>query len=326
MIGIMYRKPVMLSEQGVYLRERLDDLTRVNIPEAMKKQVMKFSECLSRTAYKYSNSVVPCCQGHTRFEIAMGVHPDKIQVVDNGIELDRFRPGPPRGDGPVVVGCFARVVPIKNIKLLIKSAEIILKKATAEFVVVGSTDQDPTYYKQCQELVQQVGIGDHFKFIGFANPLEWYHRVDIFVLSSLSEGVPYALLEAMACRLACVGTAVGGIPEILSDPSIGFVVPPEEPEPLAEALLRLIQDRDLRLRMAQTAYDVAQKKYSLKHETDDIRQIYNRLVHGEHKVSEVAEKGMETDGKAVTGVSVLKANVESDNRRWSPRLGGVTPW
>jgi len=50
----------------------------------------------------------------------------------------------------------------------------------------------------------QLGIQDHFKFIGFANPVEWYHRVDIFVLSSISEGVPYALLEAMSCGLACV--------------------------------------------------------------------------------------------------------------------------
>jgi len=138
----------------------------------------------------------------------------------------------PKMEGKPLVGCFARVVPIKGITTLIKAAKIVCDTTTADFVVVGEI-QDEEYYKECQILVEKLGLKDRFKFTGYADSVEWYRKVDIFTLSSDSEGVPYALLEAMCCGLPCVCTDVGGISEILSG-DLGYVVPPSQPDSLAQ--------------------------------------------------------------------------------------------
>jgi len=123
-----------------------------------------------------------------------------------------------------MVGCFARVVPVKDQMTLLKAGKTILGECKADFIFAGEI-QDEEYYKECQDLVQKLGIGGNIKFIGHSdNMLDLYRRADIFVLSSQSEGVPLALLEAMSCGLPAVCTSVGGVPEILADSVTGFLV------------------------------------------------------------------------------------------------------
>ncbi|MFH1639258.1 MAG: GT4 family glycosyltransferase PelF, partial [Chloroflexota bacterium] len=272
----LYGKPLILTEQGLYLVERRNELSRTDMPEASKQQIISFSESLVKTTYKYADRIVPPCYSHVKIEVGLGADPKKIQVVNNGIEVDRFTPGPERNGHKPVVGCLARVVPIKGITYFIKAAKAVHEKQEADFVVVGGL-QDKAYHKECLNLISELGIGDYFKFIGHSNALEWYQRLDIFVLPSLSEGVPYALLEAMSCALPCVCSAVGGIPEILPDTSVGFVVPPGESGHLAEKISVLLSDREMRKRIGQQAYRRARKEYTLEHEADEYRKIYERV-------------------------------------------------
>ena len=268
--------PLVVSEQGLYLVERRDELSRQNVSEWYRTQMIRFSESLVKTSYKYADKIVPPCHSHMNIEKQLGADPDKIVMIKNGIETDRFTPLISKNGRKPVVGCFARVVPIKGITTLIKAAKIVCDKFPADFVVVGEV-QDKEYYSECQKMVEKLGLGNHFKFIGHADAVEWYHKVDVFTLSSNSEGVPYALLEAMSCGLPCVCTDVGGISEILAD-GLGYVVPPGQPESLAQAIYELLNDKDLRMTMGQRATKVAREKYTLAEESENVLNLYKGLL------------------------------------------------
>ncbi len=271
----VWNKPLVITEQGLYLVERRNELSRQNVSEWYRSQLIKFSESLVKTSYKYANLIVPPCLSHTKIEKEMGADPNKIMMINNGIELYRFTPSSRNGGKPVI-GCFARVVPIKGITTLIQAAKIVCEKSPADFVVLGKI-QDQEYYNQCQNLVKDLGLENRFRFMGHSNAAEWYHNVDIFTLSSISEGVPYALLEAMSSGLPSVCTAVGGIPEIISD-GVGYVVPPARPDILAEKIGLLLDNKELRKKMGLQATAVANAKYDIDEMVEKFRALYTELA------------------------------------------------
>jgi len=272
----LYNRPVVLTEQGLYLVERRKELSRANVPSWYEKQLMNLSENLVKTSYYYADKIVPPCHSHIAVEKQLGADLSKIVVINNGIEAERFVPAEKKPGEVPVVGCFARVVPIKGITNLIQAAGIVCKKHKVEFVVLGDI-VDRQYHSQCEELIEMLGLQDNFHFMGHVNPVEWYHKVDIFTLSSISEGVPYALLEAMSCGLPAVCTGVGGIPEIIT-PDTGFVVPPEQPEVLADRLSILVENKDLRLSMGKRATQLVQEKYTIRMMADNFRNLYESLL------------------------------------------------
>jgi glycosyltransferase involved in cell wall biosynthesis len=276
LVKVANKKPLVITEQGLYMNERLNEQKRQEIPEEYGKQIIKFSESMIRTSYKYVDWLIPPCQSHIPVETALGADVNKIKVINNGIEIERFQPPVKREERTPVIGCFARITSIKGITVLIEAAKILREKCDADFVVLGDIE-NKEYYAECQDLVQKLELGDHFKFMGHINPVEWYPKVDIFTLSSLSEGVPYALLEAMSCGLPSVCTAVGGVPEILSG-GVGFVVPSEQPAKLAEKYEVLVKDKALRLSMGQLATEKAKKQYTIKKMGQDFRDIYEELT------------------------------------------------
>ncbi len=273
---LLYGGSLVLTEQGLYLVERQKELSRHDVTEFFRKQNMLFAESVVKTVYRYSDRVVPPSQKHVAIETGLGLPIEKIEIIQNGIEVDRFLPGPPRNGGTPVVACFARVVAIKGIEVLIRAARIVLDKQKADFLVLGEV-QEEDYYQECLRLVNQMGIGDSFKFMGHVDPMYWYHNVDIFALSSHSEGVPYALLEAMSCGLPSVCTAVGGVPEIVVE-GTGYVVPPDQPAQLAEKLGVLIGDRELRLQMGRKANREANEKYDVRVMASRFAELYQAVI------------------------------------------------
>lgn len=272
-----YRRPLVVTEQGLYLVEKHAEMSRHDVPEWERQQWMRLYESLVKTSYEYADRIVPPSRSHLGVARSLGADLEKIQVICNGVECDRFKPGPARNGAKLVVGCFARVVPIKDIATLIRAARLVLERHEASFVVVGEV-QDHDYYDQCQSLVDELGLKEDFRFVGHANSLEWYHRVDVFVLSSVSEGVPYALLEAMSCGLPCVCTAVGGIPEILSDPGAGCIVAPVDPRGLAQRIGELLENEALRQELGNRARALANQRYHIEDMADGFRRIYQETM------------------------------------------------
>jgi len=281
MAKVQHGRPLVVSELGQYMRERAIELSRCEIREESQRQIIKFAETMLRTSYKYADLIVPVSKSYVPPEVELGADPDKIRIVNNGIDCNKFRPNPSKNGGTPVVGCFARIVPVKGQMTFIKACKKVLENHQANFILVGEV-QDQEYYQQCQALVQELGLAQNLKFIGYVdNLLEWYQRVDIFVLVSQWEGIPLALLEAMSCGLPSICTAVGGIPDILSDTGAGYLVPPNDSDSLASRICELLDDETLRKTIGLRASQLVKEKYSIKDMADRILGVYlEGILHG----------------------------------------------
>lgn len=281
---VIYGRPTVLTEQGLYLKERIVELTRINATPLYRKLFTSVTESILRTSFTNADRIALPCRSHIETEKELGLDPLKVTIINNGIELEKYKPGKPRNGGTPVVGCFARVVPIKGLEVLIQAAKTVRQRYDADFLVVGEI-QDRQYHDYCQKLALEAGLGEHFKFTGHQEPMDWYPRIDVFTLSSYSEGVPYALLEAMGCGIPSVCTAVGGVPEIIED-GVGFLVPPNQPDQLAEKLCTLVADKQLRTQMGNSARKRAVALYSLPDMASNFYKLYGEMA--EQKSGEIS--------------------------------------
>jgi len=272
--AIMRNTPLVVSEHGMYLKERSIDMARQNLSPVLQQIAAEYFTSIVRTSYKYADFLLPICQAYAEHEVALGARPDKIKVTLGGINAEKFTPPANRNGGTPLIGCFARVVPLKDQLCLIKASKKVLENYTADFVFVGEI-QDLAYYEECQSLIKEWNLQDHVKFVGHSNDIvDWYRKSDIFVLSSKTEGLPLSLLEAMSCGLPCVCTDVGGISEVISGEGVGFIVPPGNPDSLASGINELLKDKTNRRLMGMRASELVKKNYSLQNMQHRILDVY----------------------------------------------------
>lgn len=184
--------------------------------------------------------------------VEYGIAPaDKIAVIPLGLDLDRFaRCEQHRGElcrelglpeGAILIGLVARLVPVKGVHHFLQAASRVLAEAPGTyFLIVGDGELRAELEAQAAEL----GLGQRVLFLGFRQDLSRiYADLDIVALSSLNEGLPVSLIEAMSSARVVVSTAVGGVPNLIRDGETGFLVPPQDPEALASAFKRVLADR-----------------------------------------------------------------------------------
>ncbi|MFQ5873794.1 MAG: glycosyltransferase [Dehalococcoidia bacterium] len=174
-----------------------------------------------------------------------------------------------------VVGNVAHIRPEKGHRYLLEAAKRVLESCPqVTFVVVGREKVEGGV-RHLEELAEHLGIRDRIIFAGFRpDATRVMAAFDVFVLSSLYEGLPVALLEAMALGKPAVATHVGGIPEVVDDRVNGFLVEPRNPEMLAEGIIKLLQDDGLRSRMSQMAMQKIQVKFAIQHMVAAVEQVY----------------------------------------------------
>ncbi|MBL7072330.1 MAG: glycosyltransferase family 4 protein [Candidatus Omnitrophica bacterium] len=207
----------------------------------------------------------------------------KITVVYNGIELDRFL----RKNGKIdqnmrdkmsldrdltIVGAIGRLSSVKGYIYLIKAFKKVAEKnKNARLLLVGEGDEKPKLEKE----VKEAGLTNKVIFESKKMATEDYLSVmDIFCQPSIKEGLGLALIEAMASGRACIGSNVGGIPEIIDDEIDGILVPPENPEALAEAITRLLSDAELKQTFSTRAPQKAQTKFSIEENARKTAEVY----------------------------------------------------
>lgn len=167
-----------------------------------------------------------------------GVSPSKIRTILNGVDLSMFEYSGPRHGGPFVI--VSRLRREKDIPTLLRAvARVVAQDPTFRLEIAGDGyEQDAL-----ESLSAELGLTEHVRFLGLVRDVpSVLRRASGFVLSSTSEGIPVTLLEAMARGLPIVATAVGGIPEVVVPGETGRLVPPSNPETLAEALLSVWRD------------------------------------------------------------------------------------
>jgi glycosyltransferase involved in cell wall biosynthesis len=133
--------------------------------------------------------------------------------------------------------------------------------------------------KESELIVQQKGWENKVFFAGFQTDVKaWIPAMDIFVLPSLTEGTPMALLEAMACRIPIVASSVGGVPQIIESGKDGILVTPGEPEDLAAGVLELYKNNALREQFVETAYKKVRSNFDIRQWTKTIESQYTEIA------------------------------------------------
>jgi glycosyltransferase involved in cell wall biosynthesis len=233
-----------------------------------------------------------------------GAPEDRIKVIPNGVNLSRYDPIRSRrkkkrleDPGRIAVGFLGRVVAIKDVKTLIRAArKVVGKLPKAQFFIVGPTDEEPMYFQECEQIVAAAGLQQAIKFTGPATLEQALPEFDIMVLSSISEGLPFAVLEAFAAEIAVISTDVGSCPELIEgraneSPGLGIggrVVPVGDAEALAEAIRALAIDRTIQDKMGWVGRRRVEAYYQEELVIREYREIYERLSKPEHEREQAA--------------------------------------
>lgn len=273
--------PFVLTEHGVAIRERyLAVAAQQDLSPWAGRFLVALSGLVGRVAYEHADVVSPVADYNRRWEERQGTAPGKIRTIYNGVDPGLFTPRPrDASDGrrPTVVAA-ARVFALKDIETMIRAAAVTRERVPdVRFLVYGSLDADPAYVERCRALIAQLGLEQTFEFGGLHDsPVDLYTEGDISILSSISEGFPYTVLESMACGRPVVATDVGGVREALD--GFGIIVPPRDPAALGEAAARLLLDHQLRSELGRSSREAVLARYRVGHSIDAYRLLYEELV------------------------------------------------
>jgi glycosyltransferase involved in cell wall biosynthesis len=203
----------------------------------------------------------------------VGIPDRKIEVIINGVDMNRFSTAVGRDRGTTVrIGIIARLASVKDVASLLKAMQIVSRERPDSLLqVVG----DGPERDKLEKMAVDLGIGNKVEFLGFRRDIaDLLSGIDIFTLSSLSEGTSITILEAMAAGKPVVATKVGGNPALIEDGVNGFLVPAGQPAELALALLRLAKDGRLRERIGEVNRKKAVEEYSIEAMAASYERLY----------------------------------------------------
>jgi len=216
--------------------------------------------------------------------------PCRVHLIPNGIPLERFQPGPPPpglreeldlpADAPLacVVG---RLTPWKGHQVLLRAwAQVIERLPEARLLVVGEVAfWDASYEQELRDLATALRVSDHVLWLGFRDDVADLLRLsDLLVLPSVDEPFGRVIIEAMAAQRPVVATASGGVPEIVADGETGLLVPPQEHEPLAEAVATVLQDGSLAARLGAAGRRRATERFDVRRVAAQVGALYADLL------------------------------------------------
>ncbi|MFG2805084.1 GT4 family glycosyltransferase PelF [Streptomyces massasporeus] len=277
--------PFLLTEHGIYLRERYLGHRRDAPRWPVKAFMLGFYRELNSHGYRAADLITPCNQYNRRWEERGGADADKIRTVYNGVDPAAFPHAGPEPEVPTLTWC-GRVDPIKDLETLIRAYALVRVEIPATrlrlFGPVPPGGED--YRTRLEKLAAELGVADGLTFEGRISEV-WraYAAGHLVMLSSISEGFPFSIIEAMSCGRTTVSTDVGGVREAVGD--TGLVVPPREPEKMAAAALTLLKDDQRRLELGELSRQRVIDRFTLRRSVDAFRTIYEELA-GEDEVYE----------------------------------------
>ena len=253
--------------------------------EGLQSFKMSCYEAIERTVHRYCVDSIIGVSSQIESKYKVGGEVSRVTCIRNGIDLegksvhtDRWRTRKElRVDSETcLIGTVGRLTPVKGIPYLLEAARMLLRQgANVKVLVVGDGSIRPDLMTQTREL----GISDNVVFLGHREDTDvLLQALDIFVLPSLSEGIPMALLEAMAASRAVVASRVGGIPEIIEDEVEGFLIEPMDVNSLAERCRRLIESPDVARRMGEQARKRVERDFSATAMADRVASVYTDLL------------------------------------------------
>jgi glycosyltransferase involved in cell wall biosynthesis len=216
------------------------------------------------------------------------IESSRITVVYNGIDVGRFAraagdSGARDGEGPELVGTVGHLAPIKGHDVFVRAAALIAAhRERVRFVVIGE-DKSPEmeHRRSLEKLVTELGLNDVITLPGWREDMPAaLSSFTVFISAARSEPFGLAIVEAMAAGLPVVATASEGAVEIIEDGDTGKLVPVDDPEALAEAINKLLDDPHERARLGRNALVAARERFSLQRMATDTEQVYREVLAG----------------------------------------------
>lgn len=278
--------PFILTEHGIYLRERYLSYLHAPGTHPVKTLLLSFFRLLSSAAYATADLIKPGSNYNHRWELRNGAVADRIYTVYNGIDTAEFTIAQSEPEVPTL-SWLGRIDPIKDLHTLIRAFSLVWAELpAARLRLFGSAPAgNEQYLASCQALVGDLQLSGAVSFEGrVAHPADAYHAGSIVLLTSISEGFPYSLIEAMATGKATVSTNVGGVAEAVGQ--TGLIVPPCDYRAVADACLTLLHDPALRQRLGQAARRRVLEHFTLEQCLSAYRDSYHGLgvqVYRDHE-------------------------------------------
>ncbi len=242
----------------------------------------------SRWKYRQVDAFICASDAIRQMLVGDGVSVDRAITVHEGIDVDRIDAAPRVNvhealwlpHGAPLVGNVAALVPHKGQRYLIEAAHLVVQKIPdARFVILGEGE----LREHLEHLVREHHLEKHVLLPGFrTDVIGCIKGVDLFVMSSVTEGLGTSLLDAMACRTAIVGTKAGGIPEVVAPGDTGLLVEPRSAKGLADAIIRLLQDPALRRQMAEAGYARVRNRFTVERMVAETAAVYERITRRPH--------------------------------------------
>ncbi len=295
-----YGTPLIITEHGIFVREQYMSIASdTNLSPFTKRFMIGLSNLVCKMLYHYADVISPVCEYNSRWELQYGVESSKIHCIHNSVDAHFFVPAPKPEETahrPTVVAS-ARVFPLKDLETMIRSAAVARKRIPdVQYIVFGSTSDEPEYFLRCCTLVEELGLQATFRFAGLhPRSALMYTKGDVSVLSSVSEAFPYAVLESMSCERPVVATDVGSIRDVLE--GFGIVVPPRDPVALGNAVADLLLDEPRRVELGKKARQEVLDKYQSHTTIDAYWRLYQRLHYGPRTLKEA--ESLQLTAKAV---------------------------
>jgi glycosyltransferase involved in cell wall biosynthesis len=244
---------------------------------------------LSRWKYRQVDCFICASDAIRQILVADGIPEARTVTVHEGIDLGRVEAAPPGRpheefwlphEAPLV-GNVAALVPHKGQRYFIDAAALVVRQVPdARFLIAGEGELRSALEKQ----IKDHRLEKHVILAGFRPDVLSIHKsFDVFVLSSTTEGLGTSLLDAMACAKPVVATSAGGIPEIVEDGVTGLVVPPKDPEALARAIVTLLKDRELRMKLGSAGLARVRERFSAERMVQDTLRVYERVAQRPHQ-------------------------------------------
>lgn len=274
--GKFLKIPAIITTYHISI-ERITDINRFqkNIYKIIDRIGSIFDDKIIAISNAVKKSLV--------FECWLPMH--KIEVIYNGIDSLRFSEDT---DGSKIIkelnltsenkiiGIIARLSHEKSHMVLLKAMKQVIKDVpNAKLLIVG----DGPLRESLTRSVEKMKLKEFCFFLGMRKDIsEIISCLDVAVLSSLTEGLPISLMEAMASGKCVVGTNVGGIPELIYHGENGLLVPPNDPEKLAEACIYLLNNPNIAKKMGEKGRKMAKKGFSSQITIKKIEKIYDELI------------------------------------------------
>jgi polysaccharide biosynthesis protein PelF len=272
----LHGTPMVLTEHGVYVREAYLAAARNGDSPGSRFAATRMARGLARVAYEAADVVAPVTAANAHWEMGFGIDPAKILVLHNGLRPPEEPTPAPRTRTVVSVG---RIDPLKDVHTMLRvAAQTLLFVPDARFEHYGPVPRgEEAYGRACLALHERLGLRERFRFMGpTGDPDGAVRAADVVLMTSISEGLPMSILEAMGQGRPVVATGVGGVPDVVR--GCGAVCPPGDDHALAMAVVLLLRNPDLAARLGQRGHRRLKRIYTESACIDGYRDLLHAVA------------------------------------------------